>query len=359
MTPGVNLTSRRVLVDDDIAAVYEYLDERGLTDGLPVIPPSQERVAAMVGGAGMGPEAVVAVLPPDRAEVTVEKVAVNAVMAGCRPEYMPVLIAAIQAIVVPAFNPDSVQVTTHPATPMLILNGPIRAALDVNGGSNAMGQGWRANATIGRALRLVLVNLGGATPGGVDRSTQGQPGKFTFCFGENEEDSPWEPLHVERGFGQVESAVTPIAAAGTNHIVNGSSDAEDLLASLTYGILTPASNNVILPMGEPVLLLCPDHAQLLAGAGYTKATLKQHLFERARVPAGWISEYIWARREQIGRSVDRTASVPMAEEWDKIILAVVGGPGGLHSTFVPSLGSSQAQTQRIGTPKNGAWEGAP
>ena len=322
----------------------------GYTDGLPVIPPTPDRVAAMVAGVGRSPKDVIATLPPGQGEATVEKIAVNAVMAGCRPEYMPVIIAAVEAVARPSFNLGVCQVTTHPASPMMLLNGPVRKDLSVNSGTNALGQGWRANATIGRALRLVLVNLGGAEPETVDKATQGQPGKYTFCFGENEEESPWEPLHVEGGFRPDESAVTVVAAGATHHLLNGGNDGEDVLKTVTYGIISAATNHVVLPEGEPLLLLCPAHANNLSLAGYTKEKLKRHLFEYARVPVEWLSNYCIARREHGGVATPKKGAIPMAETWENFMVAVVGGHGGLHSTFVTTVGPSRAQTRLVPHP---------
>ncbi len=347
MAEKPTLSSSRIVLDEDAVAAFEALYDQGLTDGLPVIPPTEERVRAMLAGMPRSPGEVISVMPPGRGEVTVEKLAVNAVMAGCRPEYMPVLVASVEAMAPPEFNMDALQVTTHSAAPMIIVNGPVRDRLDINSGNNAMGQGWRANATIGRALRLVMVNVGGAIPGSVDKATQGMPGKFTFCFGENEEESPWEPLHVERGLQLADSAVTIVAAGGTNHIVNGSSDGEDVLKSLTYGMVSPSTNNMVDPEGEPMLLLCPAHAQLLSDAGYTKERVKQHLFEQARVPVQWLSPYVIKRRRAGGYELAGAESIPMASRPENFMLAVVGGSGALHSTFVPTLGPSKAQTRRI------------
>ncbi len=333
-------------MDDDVVVINDYLDAEGFTDGLPVIPPIANRVQAMAEASGRRASHLVATIPPAQGRATVEKIAINAVMAGCRPEYMPVVVAAIEAMAQPGFNLGVCQVTTHPAAPMLVVNGPVRAALSINSGTNALGQGARANATIGRAIRLTLTNLGGATPGTVDKSTQGQPARYTFCFGECEEETPWEPLHAERGVPAEESAVTVVSAAGTHHLANGGDRGEDVLKSLAYGIICSANNHMTVPSGEPMLLLNPTHARLIAAAGYTKDQVKQHLFELARVPVEWISEYTLKRRRQAGIPPDG-GSVPITERWENFMVAVVGGDGGLHSTYIPTIGPSKAQTRRI------------
>ena len=175
------MRSRRIELgayEDDIEAAYS----RGWTDGLPVVPPTPERVARMLRGTNRDPDEVVAIMPPDLVECTVEKVAINAVLAGCQPDYLPVVLAAVEAAGTDTFNIHGVLATTMPVSPVVIVNGPIAQAIGMNSGGNAMGQGNRANATIGRALQLVIRNVGGGRPGGVDRATQGQPGKYTFCF---------------------------------------------------------------------------------------------------------------------------------------------------------------------------------
>src|SRR3954468_8145204 len=183
------------------AAQHELL-EAGLTDGLPVIPPTRERVDAALDAAHKNPADAIVVLPPGYEEVTWRDVAVNAVMAGCAPSYLPVIAAAVEAIAAPEFNLLGIATTTGSATVCVIVNGPIVARIAMNAGVNAFGPGNRANATIGRAVRLTLQNAGGARPGETDMATLGQPGKYTFCFAENEAESPWDPLHVERGFAR-------------------------------------------------------------------------------------------------------------------------------------------------------------
>ena len=210
---ATRLRSRRIELgdsEDDVEAVFE----RGWSDGLPVVPPTPERVARMLTGTARDADEVVAVVPPDLVECTVEKVAINAVMAGCRPEYLPVVLAAVEAACTDEFNMHGLLATTWFSGPVVIVNGPIARAIGMNSGVNALGQGNRANATIGRALQLVIRNVGGGRPGGVDRATLGNPGKYTFCFAEDEAGSPWEPLHVERGLAPDASAVTLFAGDG-------------------------------------------------------------------------------------------------------------------------------------------------
>ena len=201
---------------DDIEAVNRLYHERRWTDGLPVIPPTVERVARMVESARRPPAEIVASIAPGFGAASIERIAINAVMAGCEPAHLPAVIAAVEAVAAPEFNLQGIQATTNPVAVWIIVNGPAARRLGVNGSFNCLGQGTRANAAIGRALRLVLQNIGGALPGEMDRATHGQPGKYSFCCAENEAANPWEPLHVERGFGRDVSTVTVVGAEGTD-----------------------------------------------------------------------------------------------------------------------------------------------
>ena len=192
--------ARTLNLEDSAEAVFEDYYQRGWTDGLPVIPPTRDRVAAMLATARRGPAEIVAVLPPKKGHATVEKLAVNAVMAGCHPSYFPVVIAAVEALADPKFEIGAMNVTTSCTSPMLIINGPVRQQLDINDGWGLLGPGWRANATIGRAISLIMLNIAGRIPGQVSKAVIGFPGRYGMCIGEREEASAWEPLHVERGF---------------------------------------------------------------------------------------------------------------------------------------------------------------
>src|SRR5262249_45212539 len=212
--------------EDDAEAMFA----RGWTDGLPVVPPTPERVARMLTGTTRDPHEIVAVVPPDLVECTVEKVAINATLAGCRPEYLPVVLTAVEAACTDEFNAHGLLATTWFSGPLVVVNGPITRALGMNSGINALGQGNRANATIGRALQLVIRNVGGGRPGEVDRATLGNPGKYTFCFAEDEAGSPWEPLAVERGVEAGRSAITLFAAEGVRGVVDQLSREPESLA---------------------------------------------------------------------------------------------------------------------------------
>src|SRR5262245_9307012 len=256
---GEKLRSRRVELgelEDEVEATFD----RGWTDGLPVVPPTRERVLRMLEGTTRDPGEVVAIVPPDLVECTVEKVAINAVMAGCKPDYLPVVLAAVGAACTDQFNIHGLLATTYFSGPLVVVNGAVREHTGMNSGLNALGQGNRANATIGRALQLVVRNVGGGRPGGVDRAPLGWPGKYTFCFAEDEAESPWEPLSVERGVEAGVSAVTLFAAGGLHAVVDQSSR-EPVALARSYAdgvrILTRAPS-----FPGAVLVVTPEHARV-------------------------------------------------------------------------------------------------
>ncbi|MFN9928837.1 MAG: hypothetical protein ACK53I_18075, partial [Phenylobacterium sp.] len=256
---GSPIRARRIesAAADDIE---EFMFDQGFSDGLPLVPPTPERVLRMLSGTTRDPQDIVAVVPPNMAPASVEKIAITAVRAGCKPEYLPVVIAAVEAVCTDEFNAHGVNATTMGATPVLVINGPIRERIGMNMRLAALGNGNRANATIGRALRLVIRNLGGARPGGVDRSTLSNPMKFTMGFAEWEEGSPWEPLHVERGFKRDDSVVTAFAmTSGPVQIVDQESRKPDQIA----GTLGLGLEGMFLPKirrmpTDALLVVCPE-----------------------------------------------------------------------------------------------------
>ncbi|MFC1934607.1 hypothetical protein ACFLXX_05645, partial [Chloroflexota bacterium] len=255
------LTSEKIPVADSAEAVNNLLFEMGCSDGLPIVPPTEEAVERMLDGTSHDPAEVVATIPAMGGEATVEKIAINAVMAGCLPEYLPVIIAAVSMMGEERLGLYGMQPTTGPHAPLLIVNGPIAKELDINSKSGAFGPGWRSNATIGRAIRLILMNIGGAFPGKTDMATQGQSCKYTFCVAENEEESPWEPLHVERGFDTLTSTVTLVCTENAHNINDHPAiTAEDILTTIVGSITTLGSNNVVHQCGTSVLALGPEHA---------------------------------------------------------------------------------------------------
>lgn len=275
---GGRLRSRRVEVatlEDEMEAMFD----RGWTDGLPVVPPTPARVLRMLDGTSHAPDEVVTVVPPDLVECTVEKVAVNAVMAGCRPEYLPVVLAAVQAACTDEFNMHGLLATTYFSGPVVIVNGPVRRRIGMNSGINALGQGNRANATIGRALQLVVRNVGGGRPGGVDRATLGNPGKYTFCFAEDEEGSPWESLAVAQGYGPEESTVTLFAGDGVRGMVDQlSRDPESLCRSFAEALLAMPHPKLAFVF-DAVVVVSPEHARVFRDAGWTRQMVHDRLME--------------------------------------------------------------------------------
>ena len=317
--------------------------ERGWTDGLPVIPPTPERVEAMLGG--HDPTRSLGMVPPAHGEATLERVAACAVLAGCRAAYFPVVVAAVEAALDPGFNAHGVAVTTQPAGTIVVMNGPGRETAGVNGGMGALGPGTRANATIGRALRLVLTLTGGARPGGLDRATLGNPGKLSCCFAENEEASPWEPLHVERGFRPNATTVTVVAADAPLSISDHRSRTpEELAATLAWGAAGQWSP-FWWPMDDTSLfVVCPEHAALFAAAGWSKTRLRAAMFEAVQRPAGEL------RRGETTPFVKGSADDGLVHKWtrpEKIVLVVAGADAGRFSAvFGPCDGMKSEPVTR-------------
>jgi hypothetical protein len=329
---------------DEIDAHYQ---ERGWTDGLPIVPPTETRVHELLKQTARDPREVVGVLPPRQGEATIEKIAVNAVMAGCRPAYFPVVLAAIEALADPLFNLDSVQATTHPVATLLVVNGPIARAIGLQAGYNAFGQGFRANVTIGRAVRLVLMNVGGGLPGSGDRATQGSPAKIAYCVAENEAESPWEPLHVEAGLPAGTSTVTVFGCEGPHNIQDHYSNTARGVLLTVAGAMGQAGSNNLLGRGWPLLSLGPEHAATIAREGYTKQQVKEFLFEHARYPLAKLGlEYQRQQIERWGVVNAPDTMVPIVRTADDISVIVVGGAG-KHSSWQPTFGDGTHWTRRV------------
>jgi thiol-disulfide isomerase/thioredoxin len=338
---GSRLLARRVdlaPLEDEIEACFQ----RGWTDGLPVVPPTPQRVLRMLAGTSRDPEEVVAVVPPDLVPCTVEKVAINAVMAGCRPEYLPVVIAALEAASAERFNLHGVLATTYSVGPVVIVNGAIRRAIGMNAGINVLGQGNRANATIGRALQLLVRNVGGGRPGEVDRATLGNPGKYTFCFAEDEEGSPWEPLAVERGLRPGASAVTVFAGEGPRTIFDQLSREPDALARSFASCLRSVAHPKLARDYEAIVVVSPEHGRVFREGGWSKARLREAILDALVIPgeelvrgAGGISE-----------------GMPTAETLpkflpDRLWFVHAGGPAGLFSSIIGSWVAGEAGSQPV------------
>lgn len=313
----------------------EEMFELGWTDGLPVVAPTPGRVRAMLGG--RDPQQLLGELAPAASRVTLERVAACAVLAGCRPDYFPVVLAAVEAALEPGFNVGGQAVTTQPAGQVVIVNGPVRDAISLNSGMGVLGPGWRANMTVGRALRLVISLTGGGYPGRLDRSTLGQPGKIGLCLAEDEEVSPWEPLHVERGFDGASSVVTLIGADAPLSISDHRSKGpEELARVLGWAAAATWSPNWWPLDATSLFVICPEHAEMFRTAGWSKQRLREEIFESVRRPA---SELRW------GETTPLVATAPddqLVHKWsspDDIVFVVAGGEAGRYSAvFGPCTG---------------------
>jgi hypothetical protein len=326
------LTSKRLLVDDSLEVINNLFVEKGWCDGLPIIPPTELAVEKMLTGTKRDPMEIVAAIPPTWGEATVEKIAINTVMAGCLPEYMPIIITALEAMTEDRFRLAEIQPTTHPVAPLIVVNGPIRKKLNINSRAGAFGPCWRANATIGRAIRLILLNIGGAFPGKFDMSTQGQPSKYTYCIAENEEDSPWEPLHVEKGFEASTSTITVIAAENPHNInEHVAISGEELLTSISNSVMTMGSNNVLFQEGTPVIALCPEHAATIAADGFSKNDVRNYIYEKSKIP---LKRFYKRQIEKYYSGWDENALIPITAHKEDLIIIVIGGTG-KHSAYLP------------------------
>jgi hypothetical protein len=324
--PALAAAMARPAAGDELEEMFE----RGWTDGLPVIPPTPERVEAMLGGADGAVS--LGLIPPAMGEATLERIAACAVLAGCRPAYFPVVLAAAQAVLDPAFNLHGQAVTTQPAGQLVVVNGPVREAIGLNSGMGVLGPGFRANLTIGRALRLLVTLTGGAVPGKLDRATLGHMGKIGFCIAEDEEVSPWEPLHTERGFQPGQSVVTVIGSDAPLSISDHRSRTpEDLAHILAWAAASTWSTNWW-PLAEPsVFVICPEHAEMFRAAGWGKQRLREFMFEAVRKPAGQL------RRGETTAFVHAAGPAVQVPKWASpasIVLIVAGGEAGRYSAVL-------------------------
>lgn len=321
----------------DEAEALELLHDLGCTDGLPVVIPTPERVERMVLASGLDGDLVLGEMGPGGGEASVRHVATAAVMAGCLSDYMPLVIAAVKAVIDPHFDLTEMQATTHCTAPLIIVNGPARHSCGpVASGFGALGPGHRANASIGRALRLAMINIGGGRPGSSDMALLGHPGKFTYCLAEAEELSPLPPMHTALGFSAEDSVVTVIGTEAPHSVIFSGSghtqeDAECLLNALAAGLAGLASNNAILTGGSAVAVLNPDHAQLLVDAGYDRAGIQEALHERC--------SYTLAQLRPVAGSFARSGDDDkrrncFREPGD--ILVLMAGGSGLYSMVMPS-----------------------
>ncbi|MEM9035875.1 MAG: hypothetical protein AAGD18_14865 [Actinomycetota bacterium] len=334
----------------DEASALEDLHALGCTDGLPVVVPTPDRVDRMVLASGMDPDGVLGELGPLGGVATVGVVAANAVMAGCLPDHLPVVLAAVRAVAQPPFDLGEMQSTTHCTAPLVIVHGPVVESCGIAGGFGALGPGHRANASIGRALRLCMINIGGARPGVSDMALLGHPGKFTYCLGEDPALSPWEPMHVDWGYRSDQSAVT-VVGAEPPHSTLFVGDADDpgsadrLLDTLAAVIANVGSNNAHFRGGVVTVVLNPDHAAVLAEAGMDRAKVREVLAERATNPRSAIAALNPAFAGD-GDPDDPIRAVPDPAD---LLVLVAGGPG-LYSVVMPSWAAGPHRNPAVHEP---------
>ena len=352
----LTIHSRRVEVSADFDAIQDYYEQQGWTDGLPVVPATEDLVRKMLLPYGRAPSTSLGIVQPRNAEVTLEKVAINAVMAGCRPEHFPVVVAAVKAALHPDFNIAGVQATTGGAAPAVIVNGPVARKLEINGDTGCFGPGYRANACIGRALRLFVRNVAGLVPGEMDKATLALPARYTFCFAENEVRSPWEPRHVELGMDPSASMVTVMGVRGMYVIMESTSPTGiEVLRTLVGSIRTIGFSNYYQTGtgAQLALVLCPEHAGEIHASGLSKQDVREYVFQNARMPLSRLKDIGHYGNRNWPRWIDETdpdAMVPIVASADDILVLVAGGDG-RHSAWLAGWGVTRMVTQEIEAPE--------
>ncbi|MGI9477307.1 MAG: hypothetical protein ACR2PI_11435 [Hyphomicrobiaceae bacterium] len=333
--------------DMSVEAFNDMAEAFGWSDGMPLFVPTVEAVDKLVETVH-GDNEPIGPVPPRLVNPTMRSLAANAVMAGCKPEYFPAVVTALRSCLAPEYNLSGILATTHPCTNMAVMNGPIRNEIALNCGSNCFGQGWRANAAIGRALQLIMLNVAGARPAVMDRATQGSPGKYAFCFGENEEESPWEPYHVRKGFAAADSTVTTMAAEPPHNINDhGSNSGKGILKTIAGTMSQAGANNTYLH-GPVFVVFGPEHAQTVARDGFTVEQVQEYLFDHSKVHVSRISDEnleSWAGQD---RHAVQDHYHPAKSPTD--IQIVVAGGAGKHSAFIPSFGNTAASSSIIRKP---------
>jgi hypothetical protein len=344
-------TTRAGLVEapQDAEEFLAFAMETGWGDGLPLIPPTERRVERMLAAVpSRDPEELVGRIPPRMGHATVRQLAVNAVMAGCLPDYMPVVLTALRCMLEREWNLQAIQSTTHPVAPLVVIHGPIAKRIGANWGYGCFGPGNRANATIGRAIRLVMLNIGGAWPGRGDQSGQGQPSKYTYCIAENEEDSPWLPLHVRRGLPPGSSAVTVMGMTNPENVNDHvSGDPVGILTTMASVIATLGTNNCYYNMAEIGCIINPEHAALIANAGWGIDDITHYLYEHARLPlrelrrGGMYGMHAWPDWQEAEQDPDARIA-PVRDPSDYVVL--VAGAQSKHSSVVKAYSENRTVT---------------
>jgi hypothetical protein len=323
------LTSKQIALADPGDAV-EYFYRQGWTDGLPVVPPTPDRVREFLEYSGNFPGDILGVIPARNRAITAEKVAINAVMAGCLPNYMPVIVAAIEAMCQEPFNLHGITATTGGTAPLLIINGSVAQQLNINSGVNVFGPGVRANATIGRAIRLILMNVCGSIPGVLDKACLGHPGKYSYCIAENEAGNPWGPLSIERGIPPGISAVT-VFAGEAPHFVNSQvgGSGKRLVLSITNTMM-----GTVYMGGNYVLVLCPEHVTIFQKEGWSKADIREAVYEQAARPLAEFKRIAGQPDSRISEA-DESAIYHNIQSPDDLLIVTAGGGAGGFSALIP------------------------
>ncbi len=341
----IELKSRKHTVDD-LGSAIELCYANGWTDGLPVIPPTAERIEAMLAAANLKPEQQLSFIENRQVSVTAEKVAINAVMAGCKPEYMSVIAATIEALADPLYGYHGPATSTGGSGVFMLVNGPIAKKIGLNSGDNLFGPGWRANATIGRAIRLVMRNVIGTLPGELDRSSLGHPGKYTYCIAENEEDSPWPAFHTTRGFKPEQNAVTIFAALGVHQYSNGLSATPD-------GVLTTAAAQMRISAAthrqpQYAMVFAGEHQAIMKKGGWTREQVQQFIFDNTKISLAELQR-INLRQGPATPEAEKTM-ITLVHEPSDILVIAAGGKAGVQSCYIPGWGGkngSQSVTREI------------
>jgi hypothetical protein len=341
----MELKSQRHTVPDLNGAV-EFCYTRGWTDGLPVVPATAERIRAMLDAAALQPQQQLAFIENRQVSVTAEKVAINAVMAGCRAEYMPVIVAAVEALADPRYGYHGPATSTGGAAVFMLVNGPIARELDINSGDNLFGPGWRANATIGRAVRLIMRNVIGTLPGELDRSSLGHAGKYSFCIAENETDSPWPPFHTTRGFRPEQNTVTIFAAYAPHQYSNR-------LSATPEGVLTTACAHMKISAGtarhpQYAMVFAGEHQAIMKKAGWSREQVQDYVYEHTQSPLAELKRINMLPGEVT--PADEHTLYPLVEVPQDLLVIAAGGHAGVQSAFIPGWGGkngSQSVTREI------------
>ena len=344
----MELKSRRHTVSD-LGGAMELCYTNGWTDGLPVVPPTAERIRAMLEAAGLEPQQQIAFIENRQVSVTAEKVAINAVMAGCKADYMPVIVATVEALADPLYGYHGPATSTGGSAVFMVVNGPIARELDINSGDNLFGPGWRANATIGRAVRLIMRNVIGTLPGELDRSSLGHAGKYTYCIAENEAESPWPALHTTRGFRADQNAVTIFAAYAPHQYSNR-------LSATPEGVLTTACAHMRISAGtarqpQYAMVFAGEHMAIMKKAGWSREDVQNYCFEHSQSTVAELK-----RMNMLPGDVtpeDERAMYTLVEAPRDFLVIAAGGRAGVQSAFIPGWGSkrgSQSVSREIRRP---------